>query len=77
MASVTVRGCALCTVSLLNFAFVFISGADFIRFLSFRPIYHNITGDTTLCRGKFEVGLKRSVRLAGDQEKLANSSEEL
>lgn len=52
MASVTVRGSALCTVALLNFAFVFITGADFIRFLSFRAIYHNITGDTTLCQGK-------------------------
>ncbi|XP_041665343.1 nurim [Cheilinus undulatus] len=50
MASVTVRGWALCTVSLLNFAFVFISGADFIRFISFRAIYHNITGETTLCQ---------------------------
>ncbi|XP_070841291.1 nurim [Chaetodon trifascialis] len=50
MASVIVRGWALCTVSLLNFAFVFISGADFIRFLSFRAIYHNITGETTLCQ---------------------------
>ncbi|KAI3358097.1 hypothetical protein L3Q82_003105 [Scortum barcoo] len=50
MASVTVRGGALCAVSLINFAFVFISGADFIRFISFRAIYHNITGDTTLCQ---------------------------
>ncbi|XP_057684061.1 nurim [Corythoichthys intestinalis] len=50
MASLTFRGCALCTVSLLNFAFVFISGADFIRFISFRAIYHNITGETTLCQ---------------------------
>ncbi|XP_061839400.1 nurim [Nerophis lumbriciformis] len=50
MASVTVRGCALCTTALLNFAFVFISGADFIRFLSFRVIYHNITGETSLCQ---------------------------
>ncbi|XP_049458360.1 nurim [Epinephelus fuscoguttatus] len=50
MASVTVRGSALCTVSLLNFAFVFISGAEFIRFISFRAIYHNITGETTLCQ---------------------------
>ncbi|XP_010733651.2 nurim [Larimichthys crocea] len=50
MASVTVRGWALCTASLLNFAFVFISGADLIRFLSFRAIYHNITGETALCQ---------------------------
>lgn len=50
MASVTVRGWALCTISLLNFGFVFISGADFIRFISFRAIYHNITGETTLCQ---------------------------
>ncbi|XP_062292285.1 nurim [Scomber scombrus] len=52
MASVaaTLRVCFFCTVSLLNFAFVFISGADFIRFVSFQAIYHNITGDTTLCQ---------------------------
>ncbi|XP_031593367.1 nurim [Oreochromis aureus] len=50
MASVTVRGLALCTTSLLNFAFVFISSADLIRFVSFRAIYHNITGETTLCQ---------------------------
>ncbi|TNM93355.1 hypothetical protein fugu_018757 [Takifugu bimaculatus] len=50
MASVTVRGCVLCVVSLLNFAFVFISGADLVRFLSFRAIYHNITGETKICQ---------------------------
>ncbi|XP_053190546.1 nurim [Scomber japonicus] len=52
MASVaaTLRVCFFCTVSLLNFAFVFISGADFIRFISFRAIYHNITGETKLCQ---------------------------
>ncbi|XP_038581519.1 nurim [Micropterus salmoides] len=50
MASVTVRGWVLCTVSLLNSVFVFISGADFIRFISFRAIYYNITGETTLCQ---------------------------
>ncbi|XP_069556035.1 nurim [Brachyistius frenatus] len=50
MASVTARSWALCTATLLNFAFVFISGADFIRFVSFRAIYHNITGETTLCQ---------------------------
>lgn len=52
MASVTIRGCLLVAASLLNFAFVFISGVDFIRFISFRAIYHNITGETTLCQGK-------------------------
>ncbi|KAM3596513.1 uncharacterized protein V6R79_015906 [Siganus canaliculatus] len=50
MASGTLRSWALCTVALINFAFVFISGADFIRFISFRAIYHNITGETTLCQ---------------------------
>ncbi|XP_056273531.1 nurim [Pseudoliparis swirei] len=50
MASVGLRGLALCAVCLLNTAFVFISGAEFIRFISFRAIYHNITGDTTLCQ---------------------------
>ncbi|XP_075995172.1 nurim [Genypterus blacodes] len=50
MASVTVRGCALCTATLLNFAFVFVTSADFISFLSFRTIYHNLTGETKLCQ---------------------------
>lgn len=54
MASVTVRGCALCVVSLLNLMFVFISGADLVRFLSFRAIYHNITGETKICQGKLD-----------------------
>lgn len=54
MASVTVRGCALFAVSLLNLMFVFISGADLVRFLSFRAIYHNITGETKFCQGKFD-----------------------
>ena len=67
MASLPVRGWALCTVSLLNFAFVFISGADFIRFVSFRAIYHNITGETTLCQGKLQELVP-----AGDQGKLDN-----
>nr|XP_019957978.1 PREDICTED: nurim [Paralichthys olivaceus] len=50
MASLTGRGCFLGAVSLLNFAFVFVSAADFIRFVSFRAIYHNITGETSLCQ---------------------------
>ncbi|KAM9384730.1 nurim [Pholidichthys leucotaenia] len=46
MAPLTVRG----VLSLLNVLFVFISGVDFMRFVSFGPIYHNITGETTLCQ---------------------------
>ena len=71
MASVTVRGSVLGILALLNFAFVFITGADFIRFVSFRAIYHNITGETTLCQGKpsscylqatmLNVSMKRSL----------------
>ena len=49
MASLTVRGCVLCAASLLNMAFVFVSSADLVQFLSFRAIYHNITGETRLC----------------------------
>jgi len=64
MASVGLRGLALCAVCLLNTAFVFISGAEFIRFISFRAIYHNITGDTTLCQGK-----RVSLLLAADRAK--------
>ncbi|PWA15084.1 nurim [Gambusia affinis] len=62
MASVTARSWALCALSLLNLLFVFISGADFIRFVSFRPIYHNITGETTLCQDSvpWSVALKDS-----------------
>lgn len=52
MAAVSVRGCVLCALSLLNFAFVFVSGADLVRFLSFRAIYHNITGETHICQGE-------------------------
>ncbi|XP_072304194.1 nurim [Eucyclogobius newberryi] len=46
----SLRGGALCAAALLNFAFVFITGSDFMRFVSFRAIYHNITGETTLCQ---------------------------
>ncbi|KAM7373391.1 hypothetical protein PAMP_008243 [Pampus punctatissimus] len=46
----SVRGWIFCTASLINCAFVFISGADFIHFISFQAIYHNITGETTLCQ---------------------------
>ncbi|XP_030203324.1 nurim [Gadus morhua] len=50
--SVTARGSALCVLALLNFAFVFITGADFVRFISFRAIYQNITGDSPICQDK-------------------------
>ncbi|KAG9333518.1 hypothetical protein JZ751_011446, partial [Albula glossodonta] len=50
MASVTVRSSALCALALLNFLFVFGTGAEFVRFISFRAIYHNITGGPPLCR---------------------------
>ncbi|XP_038822703.1 nurim [Salvelinus namaycush] len=50
MASVTARGMTLCILALLNFVFVFITGADFVRFISFRAIYHNITGESLLCQ---------------------------
>ncbi|XP_017277543.1 nurim [Kryptolebias marmoratus] len=50
MASAAVRSWALCAVSLLNLLFVSVTGADFVRFLSFRAIYHNITGETKLCQ---------------------------
>ena len=49
--SVTLRGSVLCVLTLLNFAFVFITGADFVRFISFRAIYQNITGDSPFCQG--------------------------
>ncbi|XP_028316634.1 nurim [Gouania willdenowi] len=57
MASVSLRGWSFCAASLLNFAFVFVSGADFIRFVSFRAIYHNITGETTLCQDSIPLSV--------------------
>ncbi|XP_029370249.1 nurim [Echeneis naucrates] len=67
MASVSVRGCALCGAALLNVAFVFVTGADFIRFVSFRAIYHNITGESTLCQDSipWSVALQDSSVLGG------------
>lgn len=52
MALLTARNLAMSVVSLINFVFVFVTGADFVRFISFRPIYHNITGGARLCDGK-------------------------
>ncbi|XP_036433824.1 nurim [Colossoma macropomum] len=46
----SVRPALLCAVALINFVFVFGTGADFVRFVSFRAIYHNITGGAPLCR---------------------------
>nr|XP_055076930.1 nurim [Misgurnus anguillicaudatus] len=50
MASVTFRDCFLCVSALINFIFVFVTGADFVRFVSFRAIFHNLSGDAPLCR---------------------------
>ncbi|XP_063040901.1 nurim [Engraulis encrasicolus] len=50
MASVAVRLSFLSTVALLNFVFVFVTGTDFVRFVSFRAIYHNITGGSVVCQ---------------------------
>ncbi|KAJ8334961.1 hypothetical protein SKAU_G00406000 [Synaphobranchus kaupii] len=51
MASViTGRSLAICILALVNFMFVFGTGAEFVRFISFRAIYHNITGGPPLCR---------------------------
>ncbi|KAL0962511.1 hypothetical protein UPYG_G00340960 [Umbra pygmaea] len=49
MASVTAR-VIICILALLNFVFVFITGADFVSFISFRAIYNNITGESTICQ---------------------------
>ncbi|KAI5100941.1 nurim [Silurus meridionalis] len=49
MALLTVRNVTLCVVSLANFVFVFGTAAEFVRFVSFRPVYHNITGGAALC----------------------------
>ncbi|XP_066523250.1 nurim [Hoplias malabaricus] len=50
MAGFDFRAVVLCSVALLNFVFVFVTGADFVRFISFRAIYHNITGGAPVCR---------------------------
>ncbi|KAG7457540.1 hypothetical protein MATL_G00228310 [Megalops atlanticus] len=50
MASVSAHNLALCALALMNFVFVFGTGAEFVRFVSFRVIYHNITGGPPLCR---------------------------
>ncbi|XP_051949452.1 nurim [Xyrauchen texanus] len=65
MASVTFRDCFLFVSALINFIFVFVTGADFVRFVSFRAIYHNLSGDAHLCResGSWSVALRDSVVL--------------
>ncbi|KAI4872651.1 hypothetical protein NFI96_028945, partial [Prochilodus magdalenae] len=50
MAWTSARPVLLCATALINFGFVFGTGADFVRFISFRAIYHNITGGAPLCR---------------------------
>ncbi|KTF89563.1 hypothetical protein cypCar_00042795 [Cyprinus carpio] len=50
MASVTFRDCFLCVSALITFVSVFVTGADFVRFVSFRAIYHNLSGAAPLCR---------------------------
>ncbi len=52
MASVTFRDCFLFASALITFVCVFVTGADFVRFVSFRAIYHNLSGAAPLCRGK-------------------------
>ncbi len=52
MASVTFRDCFLFVSALTTFVCVFVTGADFVRFVSFRAIYHNLSGGAPLCRGK-------------------------
>jgi len=52
MASVTFRDCFLSISALITFVFVFVSGADFVRFVSFRAIYHNLSGAAPPCQGK-------------------------
>ncbi|XP_012686861.1 nurim [Clupea harengus] len=50
MASDAVRLSSLSVLALVNFVFVFVTGVDFVRFISFRAIYHNITGESALCQ---------------------------
>ncbi|XP_050992856.1 nurim [Labeo rohita] len=65
MASVTFRDCFLCVSALITFVFVFVTGADFVRFVSFRAIYHNLSGAAPLCRDSvpWSVALRDGVVL--------------
>ncbi|XP_076862344.1 nurim [Brachyhypopomus gauderio] len=65
MASLTVRDVTICVIALMNFVFVFGTGADFVRFISFRAIYHNITGGAALCEDAvpWSVALRDNVVL--------------
>ncbi|XP_049328867.1 nurim [Astyanax mexicanus] len=49
MAGPGARPALLCAAALMNFILVFGTGADLVRFLSFRAVYHNITGGAPLC----------------------------
>ncbi|MGH0143121.1 UNVERIFIED_CONTAM: hypothetical protein FKN15_053214 [Acipenser sinensis] len=44
MAAVSFSGLFLASVALINFIFVFGTCVEFVRFISFRAIYYNITG---------------------------------
>ncbi|XP_069053983.1 nurim [Lepisosteus oculatus] len=48
-AAVTLPSLCLAALTLLNFVFVFGTGAEFVRFLSFRAIYRNLTGGAPVC----------------------------
>ncbi|KAK7124199.1 hypothetical protein R3I94_018533 [Phoxinus phoxinus] len=65
MASVTFRDCFLCVSALITFGFVFVTGADFVRFVSFRAIYHNLSGAAPPCRDSvpWSVALRDGVVL--------------
>uniref|UniRef100_A0A8C1UA16 Nurim n=1 Tax=Cyprinus carpio TaxID=7962 RepID=A0A8C1UA16_CYPCA len=65
MASVTFRDCFLCVSALITFVSVFVTGADFVRFVSFRAIYHNLSGAAPLCRDSvpWSVALRDGVVL--------------
>ncbi|KAG7261890.1 hypothetical protein CRUP_006306 [Coryphaenoides rupestris] len=43
------RGAALCAAAALNVALVFVTCAELARFVSFAPIYRNITGESAAC----------------------------
>ncbi|KAL1254923.1 hypothetical protein QQF64_012984 [Cirrhinus molitorella] len=51
--------------ALITFVFVFVTGADFVRFVSFRAIYHNLSGAAPLCRDSvpWSVALRDGVVL--------------
>ncbi|XP_066579607.1 nurim [Amia ocellicauda] len=62
MAAVTPRSLGLGALTLLNFVFVFGTGVEFVRFVSFRAIYHNLSGPGGAPQCRDSVGWAEALR---------------